>query len=231
MKIQQKNCPDCTAVPGTPHQDGCDVERCSVCGRQHLSCGCEGHDKVFARWTGFWPGTLESQALGVDLNEFYLSGIYKLFFVKPGTSTTQLKLPKAPYVASISVMDPVSKKPIEVEIYRDPISGGMFGIDASFIERVTDIVVSPFNEPKKVKLADNKAKKPFKTAYVFGETDARLASEHKWKAMENDPCEFEFATLEEMTAFDEGVDETIGWLECQGLDANELKACKKARKR
>ena len=67
-----KNCHDCGAKPGEIHQENCDVERCSVCGNQRLQCDCEGHDPAFSRWSGFWPGSLESDALGIDLNEFYL---------------------------------------------------------------------------------------------------------------------------------------------------------------
>lgn len=78
-----KKCQDCGAAPGQPHKDGCDIERCSVCGKQHIQCGCEGHDKAFARWTGFWPGSIESENLGIDLNEFYRQGFHKIFFVKP----------------------------------------------------------------------------------------------------------------------------------------------------
>ena len=78
------NCPDCNAAPGHKHLDQCDVERCSVCGGQHFSCECEGHDKAFARWTGFWPGTLEAKALGLDnLNLLYVNDLHTLFFVKP----------------------------------------------------------------------------------------------------------------------------------------------------
>jgi hypothetical protein len=76
-------CPDCGAVPGSPHEEGCDVERCSVCGRQRLGDDCEGHDKYFSRWTGFWPGSLECIALGMDLNALEMSDYPRLFFVKP----------------------------------------------------------------------------------------------------------------------------------------------------
>ena len=48
-----------------------------------MQCDCEGHDRAFARWTGFWPGDLESKELGIDLNDFYLLGYDKLIFIKP----------------------------------------------------------------------------------------------------------------------------------------------------
>jgi hypothetical protein len=34
------NCPECGAKPGETHQDGCDVERCRMCGHQSISCKC-----------------------------------------------------------------------------------------------------------------------------------------------------------------------------------------------
>lgn len=77
------SCPDCGVAPGRPHLSGCDVERCSVCGRQFLAAGCRGHDPAFSRWTGFWPGGLESDALGIDLNEFHRQGLHKILFIKP----------------------------------------------------------------------------------------------------------------------------------------------------
>ena len=77
------NCPDCNAKPGNIHVDGCNVERCSVCGGQRLQCECADHDPKFARWSGWWPGWLEAEALKIDLNEFYMQGYNKIIFIKP----------------------------------------------------------------------------------------------------------------------------------------------------
>jgi ABC-type ATPase with predicted acetyltransferase domain len=77
------DCPECGAKPGEAHKEGCDVERCSVCGGQRLQCNCEGHDPAFARWSGFWPGQLEAEALGIDLNGLEAHGVAGWLFVKP----------------------------------------------------------------------------------------------------------------------------------------------------
>jgi hypothetical protein len=86
-KEELRNCHDCGAKPGEIHMDGCDTERCSVCGSQRLQCDgdpeCDEHDKAFARWTGIWPGYAECQLLGLTLNDLYDHNLYKIFFVKP----------------------------------------------------------------------------------------------------------------------------------------------------
>ena len=77
-----RNCSDCGVAPGSPHEDGCGVERCSVCGGLRFQCDCKNHDKEFARWTGIWPGKAEADYLGVDLNEFGVR-FGNIFFIKP----------------------------------------------------------------------------------------------------------------------------------------------------
>ena len=57
--INKKNCPDCGVAVGEPHQDECDIERCSACGGQRISCDCETHDPLASVWTGDCPQSQE----------------------------------------------------------------------------------------------------------------------------------------------------------------------------
>jgi hypothetical protein len=58
------NCPDCGAALAEPHRPGCDVEPCSVCFRQRLTCDCSGHDPLASVWEGEWPGAAACRQLG-----------------------------------------------------------------------------------------------------------------------------------------------------------------------
>ncbi|MHC4951556.1 MAG: hypothetical protein ACYTEU_11320 [Planctomycetota bacterium] len=78
-----RDCPDCGVRPGEMHLNNCDVEQCSACGYQRLQCDCKEHDPAFSRWSGWWPGSLEAEALGLDLNQFHIEGYGMKLFKKP----------------------------------------------------------------------------------------------------------------------------------------------------
>ena len=53
MNTNQK-CPDCGVAVGQPHKDECDIEHCSICGGQRITCDCEGHDPMESARAGDW---------------------------------------------------------------------------------------------------------------------------------------------------------------------------------
>ncbi|WP_013627334.1 hypothetical protein [Rubinisphaera brasiliensis] len=51
----RRSCPDCGVEGGHAHKPDCDIQRCSVCGRQYVCCQCGGHDPIESIWLGEWP--------------------------------------------------------------------------------------------------------------------------------------------------------------------------------
>lgn len=63
------------------------------------------------------------------------------------------------FVQEITVIDPDTKLPVEVAIYKHEQSGGMFGVDSSFIEQNFDedenpTIADPFNNEAIVELVE-----------------------------------------------------------------------------
>ncbi len=52
---------------------------------------------------------------------------------------------KAIRIKTIVVEDPDSKADVELKIYKDPVAGSMFAVDAAFIEQVSVFIPSIFN--------------------------------------------------------------------------------------
>jgi hypothetical protein len=59
----------------------------------------------------------------------------------------------AVFVMEIAVPDPNTGEAVAVEIWKDPASGGLFGVDASFLDQVRDNgIPSPFNAETRLRL-------------------------------------------------------------------------------
>jgi len=74
----RRNCPDCGLEGGHAHKPDCDIQRCSVCGRQHVSCQCEDHDPIESIWLGEWPEA-ELTEQQIERQDFVDNTIHRCF--------------------------------------------------------------------------------------------------------------------------------------------------------
>ncbi len=51
----------------------------------------------------------------------------------------------ARFVTQVTIKDPDTGEPVEMEVWKDPTSDGLFAIDASFLGAVAEEIPSPFN--------------------------------------------------------------------------------------
>jgi hypothetical protein len=68
--------------------------------------------------------------------------------------TNMTSMVEARFVTQITVTDPDSKGAVELEIWKDPTSGGLVGIDASFLDQMDDVMPNPFNLRTKLHLRE-----------------------------------------------------------------------------
>lgn len=76
------------------------------------------------------------------------------------------------YVCENTVIDPITQAPVEVAIYKDMDSGGLFGIDSSYLLTLNfaDPISSPFNG-KDMKLVDSPSSCHFYLADISYQDD------------------------------------------------------------
>lgn len=60
----------------------------------------------------------------------------------------------ARFVTTVTVPDPDTGAPVELEVWKDPASGGLLAVDASFLDQVADRIPNPFNPSETLRLPE-----------------------------------------------------------------------------
>ncbi len=91
----EQHCPVCGSRMYAPHDDGCPIAKCSVCGGDKIKCTCKDHDPTFYPWLGTLPGRFEAFSLDIVLYRAELKRLEpnmplfnalqldQLFFIRP----------------------------------------------------------------------------------------------------------------------------------------------------
>lgn len=75
---------------------------------------------------------------------------FKRLWIKPVTKTIKsMRTTTATFIQEVTITDPETNAPVTVSMYKHDITGGIFGIDSSFIEQnfeddETPTVADPF---------------------------------------------------------------------------------------
>lgn len=52
---------------------------------------------------------------------------------------------KTTFIKEVECTDPDTGAEITLEIHKDPVSGGLFAVEAEYLDQVTDKVISPYS--------------------------------------------------------------------------------------
>lgn len=114
------------------------------------------------------------------------------------------------YIASITVTDPDTNLPVEIEIRKDDESGCMVGIDGAILDSDED-VYSPYTEGAILEIPDDET-------MGRNEIPDKSTKHSVWISWNDDkPHQYDFDTPQELNAFLKGIKER----DDKGLEAGE----------